>query len=122
MSVFQGVLYVFLCSSTPLDNNGWYARVGIFNSRTQYTSPNVRYYYDVNFFANLLNKTKNSIEVLPNLSHFLFWCNGVTVLFLYIYILLVIILYQKLFYFYTFDKEFFLTFQNISMNNFSLNF
>ena len=122
MAVFQGILYVFLCSSTPLDNNGWYARVGIFNSRTQYTSPNVRYYYDVNFFANLFNKIKNSIEVYPNVSHFLFGCNGVTALFLYIYILLVIFLYQKLFYCYTFDKKIFLTFLNISVNNFSLNF
>ena len=103
----------------PLDNNVLYARVGIFNYRTKYTSPNVRYCYDVSFFMNLFNKIKSRLKLsLP----FLIFCLGITVLFLFIYILLLIFLYQKQFYCYIFDKEFFLTSLNILTNNLSLNF
>ena len=98
---FKEFLYVFLCFFIPLDNNIWYARVRIFNCRTKYTSSNVRYCYDVNFFMNILNKIKSQLKLsLP----FLIFCLGVTVLFLFIYILLIICFYQKRFYCYIFEK------------------
>ena len=116
---FKEFLYFFLCFSMQLDNNEWYARVGIFNCRTKYTSAIVRYCYNVNFFMNLFNKIKPELKLfLP----FLIFCLSVTLLFLFIYILLVIFLYQKRFYCYIFDKEFFLFSRNISMNKLSLDF
>ena len=71
-----------------------------------------------NFLINHLNKIKSQLN--PSLPCLIF-CLSVTIL-LFIYILLVIFPYQKRFYCYTFEKEFFLTFQTISMNKLSLNF
>ena len=62
--------------------------------------PNVRYCYNVNYFMNLFNKELKLSLPFP------IFCLGVTVLFLFIYILLVTFLYQKRFYCYTFDSEF----------------
>ena len=100
---FKEFLYFFLCFSMQLDNNEWYARVGIFNCRTKYTSAIVRYCYNVNFFMYLFNKIKSELK-------------------LFLPFLLVIFLYQKRFYCYIFDKEFFLFSLNISMNKLSLDF
>ena len=110
---FKEFLYFFVCFSMPLDNNEWYAKVGIFNSRTKYASPNVRYCYDVSFFMNLFNKINKIKSQLKLSLPFLISCLGLTVLFLFIYIPLVIFLYQERSYCYTFDKDFFLASLNI---------
>ena len=71
------------------------------------------------FSMDLFNKIKSELKLsLP----FLIFCLGLTVLFLFVYIPLVIFFYQKRFYGYTFDKELFLTSLNISMNKLSLNY
>ena len=67
---FKEFLYIFLCFSMPLDNNVWYARAAIFNSRTKNKSPNVWYSYDINFFMNLFNKMKSQLKL--SLSFFIF--------------------------------------------------
>ena len=68
---------------------------------------------------HLFNKIKPELKLsLP----FLSFCLGVTVLFLFIYIPLLIFPNQKRFYCYTFDKEIFLVSLTISMNKLSLNF
>ena len=112
---FKEFLYDFLCFSVTLDNNVQYVRAKIFNSRTKYTSPNVRYCYDVNTFINLFNKIKSQLKF--SLPFFIF----VWVLRYFFYIFIFYLLYyQKRFYCHTFDKEFFLTSLNISMNKLSL--
>ena len=68
---------------------------------------------------NFFNEIKSDLKLsLP----FLIFCLGATVLFLFIYILFVIFLYQKRCYCYTLDKNFFLTSLNISINKISLNY
>ena len=67
---------------------------------------------------NLFNKIKSQLKLsLP----FLIFCLGVTVLFLFIYVLFVMFLDQKQFYYNIFEKYFFLIPLNISMNKISLN-
>ena len=83
---FKEFLYFFLCFSMSLDNNVWYARVGIFNGRTKYTSPNIQYSYNVNFFMNLFNKIKSELKLsLPFPFFFFFWfgCNGTIFIYLH---------------------------------------
>ena len=105
---FKEFFYAFLCFSMLLDNNVCYPRVGIFSSRTKYASPNA-----VNVFIK--SQLKLSLPFL------IFWF-GVTVLFLFIYILLVIVSYQKRFYCYIINKKFFLASLTISMKKLHLNF
>ena len=56
--------------------------------------PSVRHCRDINFFINLLNKTKSYLALLLS---FLIFCLGVTVLFLFIYFSLALFLYQNRF-------------------------
>ena len=86
-----------------IDNNIWYARVGIFNFLIRYVFLSVRHCRDINFFINLLNKT-----YLALLLWFLIFCLGVTVLFLFIYFSLAPFLYQNRFYSYTSNETSFL--------------
>ena len=66
--------FLFLYFPMPIDNNIWYARVGIFNCLMRYVSPTVRHCRDINFFINLLNKSKSYLALfLP----FLIFCFGV---------------------------------------------
>ena len=83
---------LFLSFPMPIDNNIWYARVGIFNCLIRYVSPTVRHCRDINFFINLLNKTKSYLALFLS---FLIFCFGVTVLFLFIYFSLALFLYQN---------------------------
>ena len=76
MEVFHGVSFLFFPMS--IDNNIWYARVGIFNCQIRYVFPSVRHCGDINFFINLLNKTKSYSALLLS---FLIFCLGVTVFF-----------------------------------------
>ena len=64
----------------------------------------------------------NRIDFVVISSSIEFPCLGVTVLSLFIYMLLVTVLYQKQFFCYIFDREFFRTSLNISMNKLSLKF
>ena len=67
---------------------------------------------------NLFHKIKSQLKLsLP----FLIFCLGVMVLFSFIYVPVVMFLYQKRLYYYIFEKYFFLIPLNISMNNLSLN-
>ena len=97
--------FLFLYFPMQLDNNIWYARVGIFNCLRRYVSPTVRYCRDINFFINLLNKTKSYLALfLP----FLIFCFGVTVLFLFIYFSLALSPHQNRLSFYTSNETSFL--------------
>ena len=95
----------FLCFPMPIDNNIWYARVGIFNCLIRYVFPSFRHCRDINFFINLLNKTKPYLALLLS---FLIFCLGVTVLFLFIYFPLAPFLYQNRFSSYTSSETSFL--------------
>ena len=103
MEVFHGVS--FLCFPMPIDNNIWYARVAAFNCLIRYVFPSVRHCRDINFFINLLNKTKSYLALLLS---FLIFCLGVTVLFLFIYFSLALFLYQNRFSSYTSNETSFL--------------
>ena len=84
--------FLFLCFPMLIDNNIWYVRVGIFHCLIRYVSPTVRHCCDINFFINLLNKTKSYLALFLS---FLIFCVGVTVLFLFIYISLALFIYQN---------------------------
>ena len=101
--VFHEVSFLFF--SMPIDNNIWYARVGIFNCVIKYVSPTVRHCRDINFFINLLSKTKSYLALLLS---FLIFCLGVTVLFLFIYFSLALCLYQNQFTSYISNETSFL--------------
>ena len=105
--------FLFLCFPMPIDNNIWYARVGIFNY------PTVRHCRDRNFFINLLNKTKSYLALfLP----FLIFCFGVAVLFLFIYFSLALFLYQNRFSPYTSNETSFLVSLHCLSGKSSLNY
>ena len=105
--------FLFLCFPMPIDSNIWYARVGIFNY------PTVRHCRDINFFINLLNKTKSYLALfLP----FLIFCFGVAVLFLFIYFSLALFLYQNRFSPYTSNETSFLVSLHCLSGKSSLNY
>ena len=111
--------FFFLCFPTPIDNNIWYARVGIFNCLIRYVFPSVRHCRDINFFINLLNKTKSYLALLLS---FLIFCLGVTVLFLFIYFSLALFLYQNRFSSYTSNETSFLVSLHCLSGKSSLNY
>ena len=111
--------FLFLCFPMPIDNNVWYARAGIFNCLIRYVSPTVRDCRDINFFINLLNKTKSYLALfLP----FVIFCFGVTVLFLFIYFSLALFLYQNRFSSYTSNETSFLVSVHCLSDKSSLNY
>ena len=97
--------FLFLCFPMPIDNNIWYARVGIFNCLIRYVSPTVRHCCDINFFINLLNKTKSYLALFLS---FLIFCLGVIVLFLFMYFSPALLLYQNRLSSYNSHETFFL--------------
>ena len=111
--------FLFLCFPMPIDNNIWYARVGIFNCLIRYVFPSVRHCRDINFFINLLNKTKSYLALLLS---FLIFCLGVTVLFLFIYFSLALFLYQNQFSSYTSNETSFLVSLHCLSGKSSLNY
>ena len=111
--------FFFLCFPTPIDNNIWYARVGIFNCLIRYAFPSVRHCRDINLFINLLNKTKSYLAFLLS---FLIFCLGVTVLFLFIYFSLALFLYQNRFSSYTSNETSFLVSLHCLSGKSSLNY
>ena len=111
--------FLFLCFPMPIDNNIWYARVGIFNCLIRYVFPSVRHCYDIKFFINLLNKTKSYLALLLS---FLIFCLGVTVLFLFIYFSLALFLYQNQFSSYTSNETSFLVSLHCLSGKSSLNY
>ena len=115
--MFHGIF--FLCFPMPIGSNIWYARVGIFNCLIRYVSPTVRHCRDINFFINLLNKTKSYLALfLP----FLIFCFGVTVLFLFFYFSLALFLYQNRFSSYTSNETSFLVSLHCLSGKSSLNY
>ena len=111
--------FLLLCFPMSIDNNTWYARVGIFNCLIRYASPTVRECRDIIFFINLLNKTKSYLALfLP----FLIFCFGVTVLFLFIYFSFALFLYQNRFFSYTSNETFFLVSLHCLSGKSSLNY
>ena len=111
--------FLFLCFPMPIDNNTWYAKVGIFNCLIRYVSSTVRSCRDITFFINLLNKTKSYLALF--LSFFIF-CFGVTVLFLFIYFSLALFLYQNRFSSYTCNETSFLVSLHCLSRKSSLNY
>ena len=105
-NLYRGVSWIFFSLfSMPIDNNTWYSGVGIFNFLVRYVFLSVRHCRDINFFINLLNKTKSYLALLLP---FLIFCLGVTVLFLFIYLSLALFLYQRPFFSYTSNETSFL--------------
>ena len=56
--------FLFLCFHMLINNNIRYTKAGNFNCLIRYVFPTVRHCRDINFFINLLNKTKSYL-VLP---------------------------------------------------------
>ena len=111
--------FLFLCFPMLIDNNIWYARVGIFNSLIRYVPPTVRHCRDINFFINLLNKTKSYLALfLP----FLIFCFGVTVLLLFISFSVGLFLYQNRFSSYNSNEISFLVSLHCLSGKSSLNY
>ena len=118
--LYRGVSWCFFSLfSTPIDNNTWYARVGIFKCLIRYVFLSVRHCHDINFFINLLNKTKSYLALLLS---FLIFCLGVTVLFLFIYFSLALFLYQNRFSSYTSNETPFLVSLHCLPGKSSLNY
>ena len=109
----------FLCFSMLIDNNIWYARVGIFNCLIRYVSSSVRHCRDIIFFINLLSKTKFYLALLLS---FLIFCLGVTVLFLFIYFSLALFPYQYRFTSYISNETSFLVSLHCLSGKSSLNY
>ena len=111
--------FLFLCFPMPIDNNIWYARVGIFNCLIRYVSPTVRHCRDIFFFINLLNKTKSNLAFFLS---FLIFCFGVTALFLFIYFSLALFLHQNRSSSYTSNETSFLVSLHCLLGKSSLNY
>ena len=64
--LYRGVSWSFFYFVFHADRyiNIWYATVGIFNCLIRYVSPTVRHCWDINFFNNLLSKTKSYLALL----------------------------------------------------------
>ena len=119
-NLYRGVSWIFFSLfSMPIDNNTWYSRVGIFNFLVRYVFLSVRHCRDINFFINLLNKTKSYLALLLS---FLIFCLGVTVLFLFIYFSLALFLYQNRFSSYTSNETSFLVSLHCLSGKSSLNY
>ena len=103
----------------PIDNNIWYARERVFNCLIRYVSPTVRHCPDINFFINLLNKTKSHLALFLS---FLIFCFGVNVLLLLIYSSLALFLYQNQFSSYTSNETSFLVSLHCLSGKSSLNY
>ena len=82
----------------------WYARVDIFNSLIRYLSPTDWHCCDINFFINLLSKTKSYLALFLS---FLIFCFGVQ-FFFYLSIFHLLFFYQNRFSSHTSNETSFL--------------
>ena len=94
-------------------------KINIFNCLIKYVSSTVRHCRDINFFINLLNKTKPYLALFLS---FLIFCFSVAVLFLFIYFSLAPFLYQNRFSHYTSNETSFLVSLHCLSGKSSLNY
>ena len=112
--------FLFLFFPIPIDNNIWYARIGIFNCLIRYVFTTVRPCCDINWLISFLNKTKSYLALFLPFLIFLLWCNSS--FFIYLFFTYSFSLSKPILFSYTSNETSFLVSLHCLLGKSSLNY